>query len=83
MAILPASSAEKKSPFLSEEETFKEPEGDADDKGVLRFLVGGRLEGPPLEPPGLEGGWTPLTRAGRAGVGVRSRRSLFVCDSKA
>ena len=56
MAILPASSAEKKSPFFSEEERLKEPEGDADDKGALRFLVGGRLEGPPLEPPGPEGG---------------------------
>jgi len=70
MAILPTSLAEKKSPFLSEEERFKEPEGDADDKRALRFLVGGRLEGLPLEPPGPQGGWTPLTRAGRAGAGV-------------
>ena len=61
MAIFPASSAEKKSPLLSEEERFREPKGDADDSGALRFLVGGRLEGPPLEPPGSEGGRTPLT----------------------
>jgi len=44
--------------------------------------VRGRLEGPPLEPLEPVGGGTPLTRARCIGVEVRSRRLLYVCDSK-
>jgi len=83
MAILPACSAEKKIPLFPIERKLEDP-GDGDGRrGTLCFFEGGRLEGPPLELPGPKGGCTPLIRAGRAGVGVLSRRSLFVCDSKA
>ena len=68
IVIFPACSAEKKSPLLSTEAWLEAQATERSAVGALRFFVGGRAEGPLLEPPGPDGGWTPLMRAGRDGV---------------
>jgi len=42
--------------LLSKEQWLKDPGVREDHKGALCFFAGGRLIGPPLEPPGPDGG---------------------------
>jgi len=54
MAILPAYSAEKKSPFFPTESKLEDLGYGDGRKGALRLFEGGRLKGSPLELPGPE-----------------------------
>lgn len=55
--------------------------------GGLLFLVGGRLEGPPLDPPmeGTSAGYRgmPSAYTSQIEVFIRSSTWLLVCDSRA